>query len=358
MNMEEWQRKLKAEKDAARQKKTESAEILHGYRGDLKDDELKLKAIREEERKKALDAQQILHNYKGSQLPEGVKTKEQRTEQHFPTPVNAGQGPHRDGVLDVIVQGSVSERAAALVAAAAADGASSIPIPSASSSTHSISRNPAISDPSTVTASEGKANGTVLADDDDDDDDDDDFGPSLQSNSSGYNPTTLGQPPSDVMNHSMALTTMTVAPSAEIEPKPSTPIEESVMVEKPPEAFMSNGTTASASETTSTEEIIPTPQQPLQRMDILLAFGLVTISSPPNLESYMTAVQTIAANAIQESNEEGAIMDPNYPPYVKDTKWDSTFTSLRNLLLHLHSQMSPYLAIANRLTSACFCNSI
>ncbi len=294
MNMEEWQRKLKAEKDAARQKKSESAEILHGYRGDLKDDELKLKATRDEERKKAQDAQQILHNYKGTQLGDGVvsKSKEQRTEQHFPTPVNAGQGPHRDGVLDAIAPGSVSERAAAL-AAAAADGASSIPIPA--SSTHSKSRNATTADASTSVPV------------DDDDDDDDEFGPSLQptSNTPLMNDSTgLQHPASSLLND------VTQQP-----PVVLTPIEESVMVEKSLEVI-SNGAT--------TVEGI-TAKQLLQRIDVLLAFGLVTISSPPNLESYMKAVQTIATKSIQEcSNAEGATLDPNCPPYVQDTKWDGT----------------------------------
>ena len=293
MNMEEWQRKLKAEKDAARQKKSESAEILHGYRGDLKDDELKLKAIRDEERKKAQDAQQILHNYKGTQIADGVvaKSKEQRTEQHFPIPVNAGQGPN--GVqLDVIAPGSVSERAAAL--AAAAEGASSsIPV----SSAHSTSRN----------ATTGGASTSIPADDDDDDDDDDDFGPSLQPTSDTpmmSDSAVLQQPVSSLLND------VTQQP-----PGGSTPIEESVMVEKSLEVISNGATTVEGT----------TAKQPLQRIDVLLAFGLVTISSPPNLEAYMKAVETIATKSIQESsNAEGATLDPNCPPYVQDTKWDGT----------------------------------
>lgn len=284
MNMEEWQRKQKAEKEAARQKKSESAEILHGYRGDLKDDELKLKAIRDEERRKAQDAQQILHNYKGSQLPDGVKPKEQRTEQHFPTPVNAGQGPHRDDVLDAIVMGSVSERAAALAAAAASDGSSSVPLPS-SSSRHTISR--------TVAPIQGNVNASVPADDDDDDDED--FGPSFQTNqniSSGNETNMLQQPQSDLLLSQPILSTKTnFAPyviSDEIEPKLSTPIEESLRVEKPLETIMSNVTSSVAA--ASLEGIISMPQQSLQRMDLLLAFGLVTISSPPNLEDRKSVV--------------------------------------------------------------------
>ena len=340
--MEEWQRKLKAEKDASRQKKSESAEILHGYRGDLKDDELKLKAIRDEERKKAQDAQQILHSYKGSQLPDGVKSKEQRSEQHFPTPVNAGQGPHRDGVLEAIVQGSVSERAAALAAAAAVDGASSIPIPSGSSS---HSRNPLIADTSTAEPSVCTVNASVPADDDDDDDDDDDFGPSLQPSPNTpleNDSTLLQQPPSSLLNDPIVPTAAIPAPSVisnEVPPKISTPIEESVMVDKPLEAAISNGTSAGTEEGN-----IPAEQQPLQRMDILLAFGLVTISSPPNLEAYMTAVQTIASKSIQANNEEGATMDPTCPPYVKDTKWDGTFTDCPTFCQALY-KMSPDLTI-------------
>jgi hypothetical protein len=371
MNMEEWQRKLKAEKEAARKKKSESAEILHGYRGDLKDDELKLKAIREEERKKAQDAQQILHSYKGAQLLDGVKSKEQRTEQHFPTPVNAGQGLHRDDVLDNIVQGSVSERAAALAAAAAAEGSTTaVPIPSASSSSiHSTtSRNPVTSDNSTAAPNQDNVHVSVRADDDDDDDDDDDFGPSLhpiQSKTTESNPSLLQQqsPPellsSPIASTAAATTTTTTTTttssnpslvSDNIEPKISTPIEESVMVEKPLETMISNGTSAAAAALDT-----PTFQEPLQRMDILLAFGLVTISSPPNLESYMMAVQKIASTAIQEKNEEGAIMDPNCPPYVKETKWDGTLL-LNTIRCFLVVTSSLFLSdtLRNVLSSCCW----
>lgn len=201
--MEEWQRRQRAEKEAARKKKTESAELLRGYRGGVNDEELKLRTLREEERRKTIDAQQHLHNYKGvggvneedlklralreeerrkameaeqnlhnykgvggvneeelklralkeeerrktmdaqqnlhqyngtaaveQQLLQQQKNPKKQTEDaNLPVPVNAGSASNKDHLAGVDF-GSVSDRAAAL--AAAAEAAGEIPSPTAS----------------------------------------------------------------------------------------------------------------------------------------------------------------------------------------------------------------------------------
>jgi hypothetical protein len=304
MNMEEWQRKLKAEKDSARQKKTESAEILRGYRGELNDDELKLKALREDDRKKSQDAQAILHNYKGMQIQEGLtKSKEQRPEQHFPTPVNAGNGTAaRDDVLSGIVLGSVSERAAALAAAAAN---APVPTPSPSILSRTI--------PESTLADIPTSGVDNNHDDDNEDDEDDDYGPSLPTNPISPpldNPSALQPAIVDPLLGESTQSNYTPT-AAGIEPT-SVGIEESVMVEKeqmlihvPP---------------TLVENVSPVTSL-LHRVDVLFAFGLVTMQTQPNIDSYMTAVQSIVTQSL--SNEEcTTIINPLHPPYVKDLEWD------------------------------------
>ena len=308
MNMEEWQRKLKMEKEASRQKKTESAEILRGYRGELKDDDMKLKAIREEERKKHQDAQELLHNYKGLQFQEGMAKSKERPEQHFPTPVNAGSN-NRDDVLDSIVLGSVSERAAALAAAAAK---APIPIPDSAAvfRNHPVERsNPDKS---------GSSNGVVDAlnhgldgNEKDDDDDDDDFGPSLPTNSI-QTPMNIVSDAPTVTNDPLLGTTSNMDSVSAADAVRS---DESVLAENVP-------TTMNFAPAT-TSEVSPSVSKPF-RVDVLFAFGLVTIQVQPNLDSYLSAVQSIVAASLEQTT---STVNPLYPPYVKNTEWDCKFVA-------------------------------
>jgi hypothetical protein len=75
--MEEWQRRMRAEKDAARKKKTEAASVLQNYRGGVKEEELKLTTIRKEERKKQEEAAKNLHSYRSIE-PVEIKPKPTR----------------------------------------------------------------------------------------------------------------------------------------------------------------------------------------------------------------------------------------------------------------------------------------
>lgn len=131
MNMEEWQRRMRAEKEAERKKKTESAELLRGYRGGVNDEELKRRTLREEERRKTMDAQQNLHNYKGlaaiERLQQQQNAKKHQQAATHPVPVNAGSSSSNKDRLAGLEFTSVSDRAAAL--AAAAEAAGQIPSP-------------------------------------------------------------------------------------------------------------------------------------------------------------------------------------------------------------------------------------
>jgi len=138
---EEFQRRMKAEKDRQKQQKNQSAQFLHGYRGGVKEDEMKLRALKEEERKKQLDAENNLRGYRGNVAEEDLKLKAMKDEERqkhldaqrvlhsyqakatetnkakqqrdqqptYPPPVT---GPQPDNVLESIAAGSVSAKAA------------------------------------------------------------------------------------------------------------------------------------------------------------------------------------------------------------------------------------------------------
>lgn len=66
--MEEFQLRLRAQKEEERQKKTETTKNLHQYRGGVAEEGLKLKALRDEDRKKQQDAERLLRSFRGSPM--------------------------------------------------------------------------------------------------------------------------------------------------------------------------------------------------------------------------------------------------------------------------------------------------
>lgn len=312
--MEEWQRRMKAEKNAERQKKTESAEILRGYRGELHDEDLKSKALREEERKRHLDAQQNLHSYKGAQLEGGGKPKEQRPEQHYPTPVNSGQHDVTRDLMEGIVTGSVSERAAALAASA---GAGFEPLVTPTMSQQQVQQH------AFVAASADDA----VDDDDVDDDDDDNFGPAMPASPAletssipVFAPTDdlfavqrpvdepiLYTPPVDPLS----ITTAFVPPTSKAVVLPN-----STSLEEPADAATPNMET-SMTPAAPNGTTLPT----LIRLEVLFTFGLVTVQSQPEMASYMAAVSSIVTKSLNTGSN-AIIYDPSYAPFVRDMQWD------------------------------------
>lgn len=116
MNAEEFQRRMRAEKQKEREQKNESAKMLQGYRGGTleAEDALKQKAVKEEERKKQQDAENLLHSYQKKDEPEAKRKTVQRKDPDVPfPPVTVAP---KDDSLEKIVAGTVSAKAASLVA--------------------------------------------------------------------------------------------------------------------------------------------------------------------------------------------------------------------------------------------------
>jgi hypothetical protein len=85
MNMDEWNSRMRAQKEQERKKKTESAEILRGYRGgDLSEEDRKLAAIKLEDRRKQEEAERILREYRETHVEE--RERRHRKDQNYPHP--------------------------------------------------------------------------------------------------------------------------------------------------------------------------------------------------------------------------------------------------------------------------------
>lgn len=286
--VKEEELKLKKEKDADRQKKLESASMLQGYRGGVKEEDLKLKALREEERKRHEDAKRTLHSYQAKEVKTIPKERKSMGPQTtaYPTPVNSGTDKNNNPLAGIEF-GNVSERAAALAAAA-------------------------------ESVSETGAGGSNY-------------------NNTGSTNGVPGSAESPVTTQDAAVISdspvLVEAPSAESGssadgPNPAAPTGESpvmvspAVVEKEPQVETSPVTNnvhaavpAAAVESSSV------------RFDVLFSFGLVTVHQDPNLTSYMAAVQNVVSTALTDKTDSNITFDPSHGPFVKNKKWDPKYVS-------------------------------
>ena len=331
--MEEWQRQLKAEKEAERQKKMESASMLQGYRGSVKEEDLKLKKDKETERQKKLESASMLQGYRGGVAEEDLKLKALREEERkgredaertlhsyqakevktipkerksmgpptaaYPTPVNAGSEKNHD-YLAGIEFGNVSERAAALSAAA----------------------DSSVLDTSTTKTVVAKSDAPPSAM----------VGPSADSTiSTQQEVATVSDSPLLVDVPQMIDSPVMVSPTtmAEDEIVAVEMMPPSLEQEPAPTAINGSATTTYHNGLAAT--IVPAPTitaaEASVRFDVLFSFGLVTVHQDPTLTSYMAAVQNIVSTALQNKKDGNIVFDPCYGPFVRDKQWDTKYVS-------------------------------
>jgi hypothetical protein len=283
MNMEEWQRRVKAEKDAARKKKSESSEILHGYRGELRDEELKLKKLREEERQCQLDAERNLHSYQAKEL-EGIKAMEQKTarSQHpvLADAASSASKNYMDG-FNVLAAGSVSERAAAFAT------------PTASSAAHNFHANAAFDDPVMVQHPTDDEIQQVTPE------------PVLN----GTNPDT--STPQDAFSSfnndfggNVGLTSnATKSPDSSHERTLSEPAR---LVDE-----QRRHVSGTLGEPSSNDEVS------LTKTNVLFSFGVVSIQNNPELFGYMAATEKVVSECLDVMKLSGIMYDPKLRPFVR-----------------------------------------
>jgi hypothetical protein len=294
--MEEWQRRMRAEKDSERQKKNESAEILRGYRGGVKDDDLKLKTLREEERKRQLEAQQNLHSYNAKEIAiQKGKDRPVKSDQHFPEPVNAA-GACNSNPLDGIVAGSVSERAATF---------------SAFSTEESFT--------TTTNIAENQAAAATVVSTELNDDDQQERESTKFTDENGNLEESRQQ--------------LLVENPAILAPTPSESLEATVLntVERPStEDFLPTKPAASSNPVLTESRIassapMETELLPL-RLDVLFSFGIITMQAQPEVTGYMKAVETIVSRALKNSNLPNIVYNGSILPFVKKQQWDGKFS--------------------------------
>ena len=271
MNMDEWQRRLKADKEAERKKKMESSEMLKGYRGSgLAEEDKKLMQMRQEDRKKHLLAEQMLHEYRKTDEP-GAKKRPERQQAQHPPGVERAADP-----LGYISPGSVSARAANFVG--------------------TPPRGQASTEASRVGAALPPPNISEAMDD---------------------------SPPHDSRNLPVDATpVLATAGSMEekkldtLDQKPvdSMVAEEEIVVEEsfadpvaPPEM-------TSQAATSINQEI---------RLDIHISFGLVSATLTPDYASYMSAIEEVVKAMLNQGGPlTGVVYKPECAPYVTNEEWD------------------------------------
>jgi len=291
--------KLKKEKDAERQKKMESAEMLKGYRGGVTEEDLKLKALREEERKKHQEAADSLHSYQAKEVKTIPKQRQSQGPQTaYPTPVNAGSDKNNDRLAGIDF-GNVSERAAALTAA------------ELNAQKHTTNATA-----TTTQQSTGMPNGSLPTTEDAAATDNDANGEAVPPAPISTESPVWSQEPAMISDSPV----LVEAPSDSATESPvmvphARPVEDTAAAPATNESATANGHGATTAKT-------PSPA----RFDVLFSFGIVTVHKEPDLTSYMSAVQNVVSKALTE-NDTGITFEPSKRPFVKDRQWDSTYVS-------------------------------
>jgi hypothetical protein len=292
MNMEEWQRRVKAEKDAARKKKSESSELLHGYRGELRDEELKLKKLREEERQRQLDAERNLHSYQAKEL-EGIKAMEHKAARNQqPIHADAASSAAKDYMdgFNVLAAGSVSERAAAFSSPTA-------------SAAHTFHPDVAFDDPVMVQHPTDELREVTQE-------------PVLDNTR-----TEFGNVPQDDVssfdidsgvdvNHTPTINHLDQEHTAQAEPAQTGYGQRGIGTDTMGEA---SGNDDAAS---------------LTKTNVLFSFGVVSIQNNPELFGYMAATEKVVAQCLNGMKPTGIKYDPTLRPFVRTCVPDGTWRAL------------------------------
>lgn len=286
---DEEYRRLKEEKEKERLKKIEAAEILKSHRGGVKEDDLKLAGLRKEDMRKKQEAASYLQSYRGTE-PIESKARPQRDDVRYPSPVRINRD---EDPFTSIEKGSVSAKAATLT------------MKGTELST-------------TATMAPNNRNGeTHMLD--------------------GFD---ISNPvPSPEQPELNPENPFVEASSAQME----APVETDLSPSPPQEPFLLEEAINSTKETvvkipeqqevkvaesdkslSMPEALVKPPDDVPQRVDILFSFGLITPSSEPSLDTYMAATAEIIRNIADKNTSATTAfsLKPSLKPYVKETSWD------------------------------------
>ena len=333
--------KLKALKEEDRRKQQDAANLLRGYRGELKEEDLKLRAMKEEERQKHLEAEQLLHQYQKKDEPDAKRKTPTRKDPDSPYPPVTNE----DHSLENIASGSVSAKLAQFDSpmkqsekltsdarfqvspAAVPEGAEAkapIPAPTAPfmEKAEEVTPGPlpewnagdAVPEPPTVT----KELTTEYPDGTNFPPDVSDFPPENKEPKEPLpTPGRLDIQESEPAEHD-AIQAGTIPTFA----KGEQPAEEEKVAKEP--HVPGEGDPTFPVMDSGKEKIEGEDLPGNVRFDLYFSFGIVTEVDNPRFPAYMKAVGTIVGNTLQE-HQANIVYNKKHPPYVSDEKWDRKF---------------------------------
>ncbi|GAX19360.1 hypothetical protein FisN_4Lh061 [Fistulifera solaris] len=295
-DIREADRKLKAMKEEERKKQQETAKILQGYRSSgISEEERKLKAMKEEERKKQQEAESLLHSFKKTEEPD-AKARPQRREEHtYPEPVN--KSPLQQNDITYISPGSVAERKKSF----SSQYQPSVNDLTASPNSKSLKGVPLLE----VVGEEaihGNTNQHIE---------------NVGDATKVLEPDSENYPLQDV--------------DAETEATGIAQAEKSSAIQSTLEDANNDKSDSvqNAAQEMPNDFIAAEPVE--DRFDVFFSFGIITDKGNPTLGTYMSAVSEVIQKKIPREDSTMKIrFDPSYQPYVVDEKLDSNYVDTRN----------------------------
>lgn len=311
MSMDEWNLRMRAQKEQDRKKKTESAEMLRGYRGGVKEEDLKLAALRAEERNKKQDAERLLHSYRKDLTEEELhqmekNARKEQGQQPLPPLVNKGPEQHPSAT---IAEGSVSALAANFNNSPSKQPDTSAGLSTTTNikATSDAFAPPLVDQDTTATNSQHQ---------------------SLSTDSTDV-PMTDGETMHQDRERPFSSEEKKVESSFDAVPHEYSEAPTSHTGDFVPEPI------ANMAINTSDEPLHDHPT--IVRLDVNFTFGLITATqtTTPECNGYMMAVEEIVQECLDQDHHtflsEHATYNPSFGPFVQDCQWDGTLQEERDL---------------------------
>lgn len=288
MNMDEWNLRMRAQKEQERKKKTESAEILRGYRGgDVDEEARKLAALKLEDRRKHEEAERILREYRETHVEE--RERRQRKDQGAVLP------PIVVKQQDSIEFESVAAKAAQF---------------------NSPGKAPSFESPRKISSFRIQPSASDAAEKEEKGNDYEDVPREL--------PFPF-DPASEAAQVDPGATNPSTAPSAFEEGGGKGDVDGE-------EDYDEADDTDEKKDEVSDPALVSPGDPPLLhhptvvRLDVNFSFGLITTSEKPLLDTYMLAVEEVVRNTLKERTHlsQRVTYNPTFCPFVQDCSNDGT----------------------------------
>ena len=303
--MSEEELKLRQLKEEERLKKLETEQILHGYKGGVKDEDLYLTALRNEERQKKAEAIKHHHGYRLSAEDMEKREQRQRGGHQYPSPVKIDRSDPRDS----IEQGAVNRLKETYNSPSPTNIKGIMSPSSIPNSLKSPSIDLVDSPARAGVAVEALARNQNLE-------------AGIPTGETTDVATTVNGQPVDIGASQASSPTEKIESSNEddalclaLSQTPSS-TERAAMYFDADVTTPRNLYTEQASSDNSSPKII--------RFDVNISFGVITTSDVPCMDRYMQAVTHEVESLLEDSPtvSKEVVVNPRYTPFVKDMQWD------------------------------------